>query len=184
MAHTHHSLDSSGSRCMNCHMPRLNEGLQEVVRTHMIFSPTNAAMIEANHPNACSQCHVERSISWTLEHLGQWYGRSYSDEAIRRNSPDPAGSAAVGWLHSSNPAVRLIAADSLCRAGADWSLPELLEALDDPYLLNRQFARIGLESMQGIRLSDFGYHFYQTPEEREAPLERLRRRFVTKDPPE
>ena len=24
---------------MNCHMPRINEGLQDVVRTHMIYSP-------------------------------------------------------------------------------------------------------------------------------------------------
>ena len=43
---------------MNCHMPRINEGLQEVVRTHTIFSPTNSAMIESNQMNACNQCHV------------------------------------------------------------------------------------------------------------------------------
>lgn len=31
---------------MNWHMPKINEGLQ-VVRSHTIFSPTNATMIDA-----------------------------------------------------------------------------------------------------------------------------------------
>ena len=58
-AHTHHPAGSAGSRCMNCHMPRLNEGLQDVVRTHMIFSPVEASMIESGHPNACNLCHLD-----------------------------------------------------------------------------------------------------------------------------
>ena len=61
-SHTHHDAASSGSRCMNCHMPKLNEGINSIVRTHTIFSPTNPAMIEANHPNACNRCHTDRPI--------------------------------------------------------------------------------------------------------------------------
>ena len=67
--HSHHETDSAGSRCMNCHMPRMNEGLQDVVRTHMIFSPTNSEMIESNQPNACNLCHTEKSIDWTVNYL-------------------------------------------------------------------------------------------------------------------
>lgn len=85
--HTRHLMNSEGSHCMNCHMPRLNEGLQEVVRTHMIFSPTNSAMIESNQPNACNQCHVDQSLQWTLGHLKDWYGKSYSQSAIEKSSP-------------------------------------------------------------------------------------------------
>ena len=174
-AHTRHSLDNAGARCMNCHMPRLNEGLEEVVRTHMIFSPTSAAMIESNQPNACNQCHVDRSIRWTLAYLEEWYGNSYSARAIQATYGEGEGSATVGWLKSKNESVRLIAADSLSRANATWALPELIDALDDPYLLNRQFAEIGLERMLEKTLNQFGYHFYQTPDERRTSIEAVRR---------
>lgn len=180
-AHTRHSSGSEGSRCMNCHMPRLNEGLQEVVRTHMIFSPTNAAMIESNHPNACNQCHVDQSIQWTLEYLEEWYGKSYSPGAIQANYAQPDGPAALGWLSSRNQSVRLIAADCLSRAEATWALPQLIDALDDPFLLNRQFVQIGLERMLGVNLSKFDYYFYQTPSERESRLHQIRRRYLSSE---
>jgi predicted CXXCH cytochrome family protein len=180
-AHTHHAADSEGSRCMNCHMPRLNEGLQEVVRTHTIFSPTNRAMIEANHPNACNQCHVDQPIDWTLARLREWYGATYSEQAIAANYPERTAPATLGWLHGPNEAVRLVAADSLCRAKAEWALPDLLAMLDDPYLLNRQFTRIGLEAMLGIKLSDYGYQFYMTPQERRDPLKKLKQALLRAD---
>ncbi|MEZ6051228.1 MAG: hypothetical protein R3C02_07555 [Planctomycetaceae bacterium] len=74
--------------------------------------------------------------------------------------------------------MRLIAADCLTRAEAAWALPELIDALNDPYLLNRQFAQIGLERMLGIDLSEVDYQFYQMPRERSAPLQQLRRKLL------
>ncbi len=169
---------------MTCHMPRLNEGLQDVVRTHTIFSPTDAKLLEANQPNACNQCHVDQAIDWTLKYLKEWYGKSYDETAIAKAYPRRGQPVAIGWLDSKSEAVRLIAADSLTRHKAISALPRLVEALDDPYLLNRQFARIGVERMVDIRLEDFGYRFYMTPEERKEPLARLRQIFGEgKQPP-
>ena len=159
---------------MNCHMPRINEGLQDLVRTHTIFSPTNKQMIEANHPNACNQCHVGEQIDWTLKHLKDWYGHSYDEAAIAEAYPYRGGAVAEGWIKSPDKAVRLVGADSLFRAKARSSMPLLIDALDDPGLINRQFARIGFQRMLKIDLSKFGYRFYQTPSEREAPLNALR----------
>ncbi|MCH7989240.1 MAG: hypothetical protein IID46_08830, partial [Planctomycetes bacterium] len=173
--HTHHPTGSSGARCMNCHMPRINEGLQDMVRTHMIYSPNRNDMIEANHPNACNMCHTTEPIDWTLKHLREWYGTTYSDQQIAANYPERAIPVALGWLKQNDEAVRLVAADALLRTQAKWALPELLDTLDDPYLINRQFGRKGLESLLGIDLSTFGYRFYMTPEERKEPLERLRK---------
>lgn len=177
-AHTHHSLEGAGSRCMNCHMPRINEGLQEVVRTHTIFSPTNRAMIESNQMNACNQCHVEQPIHWTLTHLRRWYGATFDRDKIAANSPDSSLPAAINWLRGKSENVRLVAADSLARANATWALPDLITALDDPFLLNRQFARIGVERMLGIQLSQFAYRFSMTPEERKEPLKKMREQLL------
>jgi predicted CXXCH cytochrome family protein len=179
LAHTHHPAGSEGSRCMNCHMPRLNEGLQDVVRTHTIFSPTQREMIEANEPNACGLCHTDQTIDWTLGHLKDWYGKTYSEAQVAANYPHRAAPSVVGWLKSDREAVRLVATDAVARQQETGALSPLIEVLNDPYLLNRQFARIALEKWFPVRLADLGYQFYMTPAERRGPIERIRAELST-----
>lgn len=158
---------------MNCHMPRLNEGMEHVVRTHMIYSPTEPKMIEAGQPNACNLCHVDRPLEWTLGFLAQWYGASFS-EALTRKQRQRRVPMGLAWLRHAEPSVRLAGAAALLRAEANWALADLLGVLDDPALINRQFAQEGLQDWLGIRLVDFGYRFYQMAEERAKSLARLR----------
>ena len=177
-AHTHHAPGSAGDRCLNCHMPKLNEGLNDVVRTHMIYSPTRADMIQANHPNACNLCHTDKPIDWTLRSLKDWYGKTYDEAQIARKYPNRSGLAALGWLKSDDPSVRLVAAAALTRVKDRTALPHLLDTLDDPYLLTRQFTGKGLEEMLGTRLVNFGYRFYMMHDERQKPLAALRTKFL------
>ncbi|MCA8996246.1 MAG: hypothetical protein KDA80_04655 [Planctomycetaceae bacterium] len=176
--HTHHSWGSAGSRCLNCHMPHLNEGLQDVVRTHMISSPTNARMIHANQPNACNLCHLEESINWTIGHLENWYGKTFDTSRIEAAYRDRSGSTGKEWFHHPNEAVRLIASGAATRTGAIWALPELIRLLNDPYLINRQLTQRGVEEMLDVNLRDFGYRFYLSEEERRAPLEKIRHALI------
>lgn len=182
VAHTHHPMGSEGSRCMNCHMPRINEGVEDVVRTHTIFSPTRADMIEANHPNACNLCHTDKPIDWTLRTLKNWYKADYNDTLIGVHYPQRAEPVGRGWLKSDNSAVRLVATEAMARRRDFASLPLLLDALDDTHLINRQFAYKGLQEMLHTRLSDFGYRFYLTKEERREPLAKIRKQFAAPRP--
>lgn len=178
LQHTHHRAGSSGDRCMNCHMPRLNEGLQDVVRTHMIFSPTNREMLEQAEPNACNLCHTDETIGWTLGHLNDWYESGYPVDRIQAGYESPGEPAAMNWLKSGKESVRLIGADALCKSGAKWALPELFDMLDDSYLINRQFTQRRIEKMLAIRLSEYGYQFYMTRIERKDGLAHLRAEFA------
>ncbi len=173
-AHTHHSPDSQGSRCMNCHMPKISEGMQNVTRTHMIFNPTHAGMIEANQPNACNLCHLDKPINWTLTHLDKWYDHQYDKDLISRNYPNPELATGLGWLNSSHEPTRLVAASALAERRQKWALPALINMLDDPFLLNRQFTQMGLENMLSINLRDLGYRFYQTKKERAETIPGIR----------
>jgi hypothetical protein len=181
--HTHHAAGSEGSHCMNCHMPRLNEGIQDVVRTHMIYSPTRSDMIEANHPNACNICHTNKPIDWTLGYLKDWYGKSYSASKLSANYPQRGQSVAAGWLAGKNESVRLVAIAALARSQDPQAVPLLVAALNDPFLINRQFAAKELKEKQNVRPTDFGYHFYMTDDERRQPLLDLRKRFVDSKKP-
>jgi predicted CXXCH cytochrome family protein len=172
--HTHHRAGSEGARCLNCHMPRINEGIEDVVRTHMIYSPTRADMIEANHPNACNLCHTDKPIDWTLRTLKEWYGATYDESRIAHNYPKRTEPVGLGWLASNNQSVRLVAVEAMTRSRDHWALPRLVEALDDPLLVNRQFAYKGLQEMLNVRLADFGYRFYMSEAERREPLAKIR----------
>ena len=70
--------------------------------------------------------------------------------------------------------MRLVAVDALTRSRDAAALPRLLDALEDPYLVNRQFATKGLQEMLGLRLADFGYRYYQGAEERRRPMAEIR----------
>ena len=180
VAHTHHARQSEGSRCLNCHMPRINEGLQDVVRTHTIHSPTKPELIEANHPNACNLCHPDRSIDWSLGRLTEWYGSSFSETRLQRNYPHRDGPVGTGWLASSHESVRLVALDALARNGSTWALDRMLDALDDPFPMNRQFASRSLKKWLGLPLTDVGYRYFLTRRERRPLITRLRKLLSTR----
>ena len=175
--HTHHRTDSEGDRCMNCHMPKINEGIQDVVRTHTIFSPTNAKMLQANHPNACNLCHLDKSVRWTAGYLSQWYNSQFKETEVAHQpsqSSQPEPSAGLAWLSSSHDATRLVSSAAFAREGAKWGLPNLVRLLDDPILTNRQFAQQSVERLADRDLNkEFGYWFYMTPEERKPIIERI-----------
>ena len=105
----------------------LDEGLQDLVRTHMIYSPTKADMIEANHPNACNLCHTDRPIDWTLGRLKNWYGKTYDEAKLAASYMDRTRPVALGWLKGTHGA----AADSL-----------RVEAISDTEHFDRRMAMV------------------------------------------
>jgi hypothetical protein len=106
--------------------------------------------------------------------LRDWYGASYSEAKLALSYPHREAKTAIGWLNHDHPSVRLIAADALARTNSRWAMRELIAALDDPLLLNRQFTARAMEQMLGLKFRDFGYRFFMTPAEREEPLKRIR----------
>jgi predicted CXXCH cytochrome family protein len=75
-AHTHHVRTSEGSRCLNCHMPRIMNSVLFLARTHQIDDIPRADMTlrfgQQESPNACLLCHGEKDGQWVLERLSAW----------------------------------------------------------------------------------------------------------------
>ena len=137
-------------------------------------------MLQANHPNACNMCHPRENIDWTLSKLRDWYGKSYNEAAIQKSYPSRTQPVSLGWLKNKDYAVRLVAADSLFRTKAKWALPQLIDALDDRLIINRQFASRGLETVFGTHMIDQGYRFYMTADERRGPIQKIRAALMKK----
>ena len=162
---------------MDCHMPKINEGLQYMVRTHRIFNPTDSAMIEANQPNACNLCHLDKPIDWTIGHLRDWYGEKhrFAESKIFRNYPRRDQPVGLGWLHSAHNGTRLAAAEAMATTDVRRWLPDLLDFMvDDSHLVNRQFVQREIDTQLGIKLRDKGFNFFMSKDERRTVVDRLR----------
>ena len=111
-------------------------------------------------PDACRNCHAE--------------------ELVKRNYPNRGGSAALGWLrHPTSEATRLIGIETLTKSNAVWALADLIDALADSYLINRQFAQQGLERMLDVDLGALGYRYNQLGRESRNPaIDRIRQKFL------
>jgi hypothetical protein len=137
--------------CLGCHMPRITYGLLEGMITHRISSPDPAAWIgRADQPDACTQCHVDRSRAWAAEAMAPL--GLHGSNPTRPPLPDEgAGSRVVLDLLGGDPIQRNLAADALAQPGATGSLEQrmawLAEGLEDEYPSVRWFAWRGLRTL-------------------------------------
>ena len=107
--HSHHPAESSGSECMNCHMSYTSYGLLSALRSHTIDSPTIAKSLETGRPNACNQCHLNRTSAWAADRLSEWYGIPKPElNPIDRSVP-----ASLVWLLSGDAGQRALMAWSM-----------------------------------------------------------------------
>ncbi len=150
--HTHHAADSPGSLCYNCHMPYQVYSLLTTHRSHRIQIPRVRDSVGTGKPHACNLCHLDRSLGWTQEQLGKWYGTPpgpLPDE-------DRGTASSVVQLCRDDGRTRAVVAGAFSwpaaqqASGRDWPgavLPHLLGRETYPavrYLLHR-----GLRSLHG-----------------------------------
>ena len=76
-AHTHHKAGSPGNECTECHMPKIAQTLGDVnVRSHTFRFVYPAATDTLKIPNACNNCHKDKTTTWATDALKTWSGRS------------------------------------------------------------------------------------------------------------
>jgi predicted CXXCH cytochrome family protein len=76
-AHTHHKAGSAGNECVACHMPKIAQTIADVnVRAHTFrfISPAESEALKI--PNACNQCHKDKTPAWATEALKSWQNHS------------------------------------------------------------------------------------------------------------
>lgn len=164
--HTHHAASSTGSSCVNCHMPYTTYGLLKAIRSHQISSPTASETVSTGRPNACNLCHIDQTLPWTASHLEKWFGTevpAFSDtqtaysavllDAIQGDAGQRALAAAtLGW----EPAIQA--------SRDDWVVPILGQLLLDPYDAVRYVAYRSLKRHSGFE--DFPFDFMGDPQHR------------------
>jgi predicted CXXCH cytochrome family protein len=72
--HTHHLATSTGSQCINCHMPKTGENsVGAEARDHTFNFVSPAVSIDNPNPNSCNLCHTDKTPQWALEVVKNWH---------------------------------------------------------------------------------------------------------------
>lgn len=148
--HGGHGGHGDAIDCLDCHMPTTTYGLLEGMISHRITSPDPGAWVgRGDQPDACTQCHVERSRSWAAASMaalglsGTAAGEASGDEAL--------ASRVVLDLLGGDGIQRNLAAHALAAADATGSLDDrmawIAEGLEDEYPSVRWFAWRGLRQL-------------------------------------
>jgi Tfp pilus assembly protein PilF len=158
--HHFHKAGSAGARCVSCHMPTRDFMVVHARHDHSFRVPRPDLSVAIGTPNACTQCHRDRSDRWAAAAAKKWWGDRSSREApygetiqAARNEAAGAGPALAALaLDSTRPPIRrATAASLLARNGFPGGRDALARALADPEPLVRYGA---LESARALDPSE------------------------------
>lgn len=106
--HTMHKPGDKSPTCVSCHMPMTT--FAKMNRSdHSMRPPVPAATIRFGSPNACNECHTDKTPQWADKSVRKWRKRDYQAATVSQ-------------------------ADLIQAArDRDWSkLPAMIKALEDP----------------------------------------------------
>lgn len=191
--HSGHPADSTGARCMSCHMPRAVYGVMTIHRTHQISIPDVAASMAAGKPDACLNCHASEPPAFALRKDG---GQSLG--MTRQDGGDMALADGLVALLAGDPVRQAVAAYELGRveqAPGQGELlirvPWLIAALEDDRPAVRRFSWNSLraidsklaDSPSALQLSAVlaGFDFTGAPAERAGSVQAIANGFAALD---
>lgn len=72
-AHHHHAQGSKGAECAACHMPTTTYMVVDPRHDHSMRIPRPDLTYLLGVPNACNQCHNDKTSKWASETIKTWY---------------------------------------------------------------------------------------------------------------
>jgi predicted CXXCH cytochrome family protein len=139
--HHHHEPGSAGSQCVNCHMATKTFMIVDDRRDHSFRVPRPDLSASIGTPNACTQCHRDRSSDWATRTVAEWYpkGRQTTPHygaALYAGRTGGAGAErrldALILNHDQPGIARATALTLLPRYASSASAPAIAAALVDP----------------------------------------------------
>ena len=153
--HTHHEPESSGSRCLDCHMPRMVYGILEIHRSHRIENPDPRRDGQTGRPHACTLCHLDRSLEWSARRMTEMWGKEMPPPQYRQDGAPVDLADGLASLLAGDALQRATYARAMGLPGADvrprdkaFMRAALGLTLGDPYASVRWLARRGLLALE------------------------------------
>ena len=125
-AHHHHPAGTPGAQCVSCHMPAKNYMVVQARPDHSMRVPRPDLSVKLGTPNACNQCHDDKSAQWAADAVTSWYGSPkrpahYGEALAAARNGTPGAEGALSALAADvqqPPIVRATALDLLRGRGS------------------------------------------------------------------
>src|SRR5260370_13616815 len=148
--HHFHKVDSASAQCVECHMPARTYMVVDPRRDHSIRIPRPDLSVKLGTPNACNNCHSNKTAQWASDSVHKWYGHATDAfqpfaQTLQAGSPGAPGaqqSLEQLILDREQPAIARAAALSMLAAFAPPPADSAVRAgvADDSALVRRACA--------------------------------------------
>jgi hypothetical protein len=172
LAHAKHPAGAKVD-CLDCHMPRYAQGLDELVRTHRITHPVEEVMVREGSANACNVCHLDKSLRWTLTELARGWSKKIEPQADWPIQDKLDVAVGEFWLSARDNHLRLLGAQCYGRSPLGQKmLPKVAQGLNDPEPINRVFIYCAVQRIRGQQPHEaMGVEITDTPAERQRQID-------------
>jgi tetratricopeptide (TPR) repeat protein len=154
--HHFHRIGSPGARCVECHMPTRTYMVIDVRRDHSLRIPRPDLSVKLGTPNACTNCHIDKSSQWASAAVDKWWrgaakGLQHFAETLHAGSIGaPGAEQLLGELvtHRDQPAIARATALSMLAIYDPPSTDSAIRAgvADDSVLVRRAAVRASSNS--------------------------------------
>jgi predicted CXXCH cytochrome family protein len=140
-AHTHHRAGTPAAACTACHMPTTTYMVVDPRHDHSLRIPRPDIAARLGAPNACNNCHANKSAQWAADAVVTLWGKpkpptqDFGDALRAGTTGAPGARDALRALVDDKAQPALVRASALDRLGR-WLTPTALRsvvnALNDP----------------------------------------------------
>jgi predicted CXXCH cytochrome family protein len=114
--HHRHETVSPPLACASCHMPTRNYMLVDARHDHSFRIPRPDISVKLGTPNACNDCHADKSAEWSATAIERWHGPN------RKSFQNYAAAFHSAWNDAAD------AANLLAAVAADGNAPAIARA--------------------------------------------------------
>jgi predicted CXXCH cytochrome family protein len=113
-SHNHHGGVTSAVTCASCHMPVSTYMVIDKRHDHSLRIPRPDLSVKLATPNACNNCHADKSAQWAADAIERWHGpvrkgfQNYA-EAFQASWTDRNDAATLLSVVAASPTVPAIA---------------------------------------------------------------------------
>ena len=136
--HSHHK----NLNCVDCHMPGKNYMVNDFRRDHSFRVPRPDVSAQTGSPNACNQCHQDKTAEWAQKAFVEWYGEPaphFGTAFHRLQKGDQSALSEVASIALDKSYPDIVRAGAVSLAPLPELLPQALQ--DESYLVRREAVR-------------------------------------------
>jgi len=149
-AHSHHDPAREGARCLGCHMPKKNMGLDgRLTRYHRIGSPSDPTKVLLDRPLECALCHADKDVATLASTMERWFGRAYERGALEKLYGSLDANVVTATAERGKPHEQAVAFELLGQSRDRRTIPLLAGQLTHPFPIVRGYAKRALETVVG-----------------------------------